>query len=128
MKQILFQDEPLTEKQVTNIREWIKRLRNPDEKQCKQVLYNGTGHCCLGIAERVLGKEPVFRDCNWWFGERFGLMEEDDWKAFGLRGDAGGFREPYEDLNCLVSLNDVGMPFPEIAGFIESQLKLKLEE
>lgn len=41
----------LTEDEViANRRLWIEDLETTDKTQCRRIMYDGTGFCCLGIA------------------------------------------------------------------------------
>lgn len=42
----------------TNQEKWLRALESGRYEQCKSVLFDGTGHCCLGVACRTQGLRP----------------------------------------------------------------------
>ena len=80
---------------------WITALRSGDYKQCIGNLHIDGGHCCLGVAENVLCIEK---------GEPFGEL-------------VGKKFLPIEIQMRLSRMNDAGLPFEVIAGFIEENIE-----
>ena len=80
---------------------WITALRSGDYKQCIAYLRRDGGHCCLGVAEDALflKREKAYVG---FIGESF-LPEEIQWG--------------------LSSMNDAGVPFEVIAGFIQENIE-----
>lgn len=90
-------------------KKWVKALVSGEYKQCRGVLRRADAHgerfCCLGVARNIL--DPLSR-----------------------RGDAGYLVDEHANkigLDSLVqaelaSMNDAGVPFEVIAGFIDQSL------
>jgi len=38
------------------IQKWLLALRSGDFKQCRDVLHDGDGYCCLGVGEVVMNR------------------------------------------------------------------------
>jgi hypothetical protein len=47
---------------------WVQRLRDPNERQARNVLNNGKGKCCLGVLAQLLVEELPHR-FTWDFSE-----------------------------------------------------------
>lgn len=121
---------------------WLQALRSGKYKQAQGTLYDGDGHCCLGLAERVC----LYEDFN--YDEETGEYRDADGSGELLtRATAGNFNldKPveYKDLrlledneysykggpdiyegetmrqNLLAGLNDSGHTFEDIADAIE---------
>jgi hypothetical protein len=94
--------------------EWVAALRSGEYHQGIGALYNPEtgGHCCLGVAGRVIGKNEV----NLVMGS--GESYADIAKAYGLRNELGRYNEG----EALYIHNDVyGLTFSQIADIIESE-------
>ena len=51
-------NETLTSKQIVENREkWAKALESGEYQQCQYTMFDGKGHCCLGVAAVVLLNE-----------------------------------------------------------------------
>jgi hypothetical protein len=90
--------------------EWVKALRSGKYRQCVRRIKNGgrvPSYCCLGVAREL------FPDAK--------------------RGRAEAGHISYQFLDeweqrKLVNLNDGRTPFPEIADWIEANVRAKGEE
>lgn len=90
-------------------KKWVKALVSGEYKQCHGALRRANAHgkrfCCLGVARNIL--DPISR-----------------------RGDAGCLVDEHANkigLDHLIqaelaSMNDAGVPFEVIAGFIDQHL------
>lgn len=82
---------------------WIEALRSGRFKQTIGALRDENGYCCLGVLHLVAtGKRP------------YSLWSNDKPKC------VVAFGEKFEE--CLASMNDDGVPFDIIAGFINEAL------
>ena len=80
---------------------WIDALRSDEYEQRTGHLHIDGGHCCLGVAENVLClKGQTHSSC--FLGEEF---------------------LPREIQVCLSRMNDSGVTFDVIAGFIEEKIE-----
>lgn len=109
--------------------EWIRRLESGEYEQGRTNLRCNDAYCCLGIACEILVEEGVLE------AKREGgattsyvpvggldsrgsttLLPDPAVEAFGLRGRLGEVHpDEYKNEISLTSLNDNGVPFPEIA-------------
>ncbi len=106
-----------------NLKErWLEELRSGNRKQNKNSLRSGDSFCCLGVLCDVYDKDAwkheVYDGCP-------GLPPSyvvEDFTCQGY-GVSDSFAIPIVDtkdsLISLVSLNDSGMPFSQIADVIE---------
>ncbi len=111
---------------------WVADLRtNPP--QCKSVLYNGRGYCCLGRLCVILGVEfknqyeinvsyPLYQYLPYRDGNRINtdysadaVLPEEIQDLAGMHS-ANGFMH---SGNALSDLNDSGKSFSQIADIIE---------
>jgi hypothetical protein len=87
---------------------WVAALRSGDYKQTKVELRDGNKHCALGVLCEVGGLP----------------LDERGWSLDGrevyawLDQQFGGS----DDVVRVYSRNDEGMPFPELADWIEENL------
>ena len=86
---------------------WTAALRSGKFKQCTNTLHRNGGHCCLGVAEIVLGLKS----------EDSKVLEGEDFPEI-IRGKAG--KNPH--VADLTEMNDNGKTFSEIADYIEANL------
>jgi hypothetical protein len=106
---------------------WVADLRtNPP--QCKKVLYNGKGHCCLGRLYLVLGARfeedaslkvyyPVFNEKLQSCTRAYAFCLSDDLiKAAGMQSRTGKYDSESAGLTVM---NDNGNTFFQIADVIE---------
>lgn len=106
--------------------EWLEALESGQYEQCEGKLYDGTGYCCLGVAERI--RDPNSSKLN---PERPSFTLDDEGvNAYSLIGDCGELKdtlcmgtldEDGEELiaESLAVLNDsFGWTFKQIAEFI----------
>lgn len=108
----------LTEEQFNA---WIKELRNPETKQCRNTLLRTDGdqksYCCLGvlghkvlhfeIEQGIRAHEPLLRSHSGYVSKAW---LADSLISHSLQSDLGG-------------MNDSGKSFPEIADFLEANKK-----
>ena len=99
-----------------NAKKWVEALRSGENKQINGRLYDGVGHCCLGVGCKIVGLEPVFDGVNYWFAKKAFELPGKVKKALGLNTAAGGY-----GVTSLISDNDSGKTFTEIADIIESE-------
>lgn len=124
-------------------RQWIEALRDPERKQARGFLNNGTGMCCLGVAcdiSEVGGWQDHSFDGNVWYNPGIGWGHEDKGlpnpvaKWLGVPTDPNYrpenprvpgllVKNDYEtgldsDVS-LAQLNDSGFTFAQIADVIE---------
>lgn len=109
----------LTEAQRTNWRNLVIDLRSGKHKQTKHYLcreVEGELHyCCLGRASEILGvpKKSIYNTYVFYYGDYDGSsLPDGNWwlKHYGV---------PY---GTLMSMNDAGHTFPQIADFIEENI------
>lgn len=93
---------------------WIADLeRNPP--QARGVLFDGTGHCCLGRLCVLAGVKPKRNGARYKFNGSLTLLPPSVMKWAGMDGNNGSYDD---DSKCLVQDNDDGQTFPEIAQTI----------
>lgn len=110
--------------------EWLAALRGGQYKQVTKVLHDGAGFCCLGVLCDLHQKESkqTWHDdvsdddqpCQGYLGE-VAILPEEVRKWAGLNS-AVPYVKTDEGLTSVAVLNDKGMPFSEIAKFIQEQL------
>lgn len=112
-----------------DIQRWVDALRSGNYQQGRLVLHQGNRFCCLGVCRDVLGAKWVDDKVNGksragvyvsQFGEETVLNLEHLPNAIGTFL----FGEPYDDQaedvqQQLIEFNDNGVPFAEIADWIE---------
>jgi hypothetical protein len=100
-------------KQIRN--QWVAALRSGEYKQGKHLLRStGDRYCCFGVLCEVLGQE-------WELREGFNTK----WSCNGHSGwppDVAAEEVGVEYVDMLVSMNDEGRTFLEIADYIEKNL------
>lgn len=124
---------------------WVADLRDPNNKQCRSVLHDGVGYCCLGravvvggfklVPKRVEGEgdEIEVRDDEFvidgtqqegLYGESEGLCE----KAMGALGFSEEQGTPNDESPVVINgrrflnlagANDQGVTFAQIADWVE---------
>lgn len=105
---------PITSSHEEIVATWIANLRDPENRQCKGVLTDGTANCCLGLLCRTVGLLPNDKNC---FLGMKGVIPSGVRQAVKLYSPRGDFGY----CSSLVSANDAGDTFPEIADIIESR-------
>ena len=102
-----------------NRKAWVKALRSGEYEQASGALFNGKGHCCLGVLCRVAGLKPSLTPGSgnmWLFCNVMGVAPKEAREFVGLydcTGDHSG--------GDLAAKNDTGSTFEEIAQLIESE-------
>lgn len=87
---------------------WVAALRSGDYRQCRRVLHNGHGYCCLGVLSRLMGHPER---------ELRGVASNGpDDVRFAVD------RDTQTVCGELADMNDGGVTFPEIAAYIEAHL------
>jgi hypothetical protein len=99
-------------------RKWLIALRSGEYKQTKQVLKDQFGHCCLGVLCEVVKNEMGLR----WTKDAGGNLRFD-----GIPSQLSCKVRTFCDLTsldtcALVTMNDNGETFLEIANEIEAKL------
>lgn len=86
---------------------WLAALRSGEYKQCEGSLHSDAGHCCLGVAEIVLGFES-----------------EDNEVLVGdyIPNAIVGTAHDNKIVGILTNMNDNGKSFLQIADWIEANL------
>jgi len=107
--------------------QWCKALRSGEYEQGKCQLRQGEGFCCLGVlcdlaVKAGLGEwnKGTYRhtagECAGDFGDAGLVLGVQQWSGiqtyYGQVGD-----------NNLTGMNDDGVGFPEIADFVEANVK-----
>ena len=104
-------------------KKWVDALRSGDYDQTKGCLQDNNGFCCLGVLSDIHSKETK---TNWekrrgtnsiYYIEKYGTLPTEVIEWSGLKDYS-----PMTSKGSLVSLNDQGKEFPEIADIIESEL------
>lgn len=113
------------------VRRWINDLRYGGHEQAMDFLKRGDGYCCLGRALEVIYGEDIWEE-NVHASKRYGA------KVFSLKllpSYSTMDLEPkemtllgisYELTNKLTEMNDAGVPFKEIADYLEAQLEVEV--
>lgn len=106
-----------------NAKKLVAALRSGEYEQGTGWLCNGGKHCCLGVASELYAKEnPDFtvidKDGIKTFGGNTATCPLSVKNWLGLWSDFGTTKD---ENKSLVSLNDTGFTFNEIADFIESE-------
>ena len=101
-------------------KDWVEALRSGDYKQTKETLKGelpecGVGYCCLGVLAEIMGHD----------------LEVEPYVGDGdVLYNREGPKHIYEDFKChigeglveeLMTHNDYGMSFKEIADIIEKE-------
>lgn len=92
---------------IANRRRWIEALRSGEYKQCRGTLYDGTGYCCLGVAEHLFNGEPEQHGRTYRFSDP---TNPEDWSSSVLTNRTRrllGFEADCPELFTLV------LPEPE---------------
>lgn len=84
-------------------KKWVKALMSGEYEQGDSALFSGGKYCCLGVLGNICGYPHLSSDI---YLETGPLYEE----------------LPFEVQEQLAYLNDHGVPFPVIAGFIQENL------
>lgn len=103
-----------------NAKKLVKALRSGKYKQGQDWLRIGNTFCCLGVACDLYRKEfgTKWDKRDMFFGEDTVLpIEVQEW--FGFSDEEGSWSK--EDHCSLISMNDMGKSFKEIADKIESE-------
>ena len=95
---------------------WIEALESGKYKQAAGVLFDGEGHCCLGVLCEVLGEKPEreHEDYSYQYDGDAGVLSEALMEKAGMSSDNGML----SDGITLTHENDTGKTFPEIAQII----------
>lgn len=94
---------------------WIDALLSGDYTQARGDMKTESGYCCLGVLCDVSGlgywEDNAYvigtNAMRWW-------PDDDEREMMGLDG---------EDMCRMMSMNDHGKSFPEIAGHIEESVQ-----
>jgi len=102
---------------------WLSALRSGDYQQTKNYLHTDNGFCCLGVLCDLYGKE---HNVEWELADDGNNYEFQDYPSFlplpvvewaGVESYC-----PSIPGTSLVTLNDMGSTFNEIADWIEEHL------
>lgn len=99
-------------------KKWLAALRSGDYKQASMCLFNSYGYCCLGVAGAICGVPSDKMKGHSYFSSEMG---------FGIVPPKGlpdllDDRTPDNVVGALISMNDAGKSFSEIADYIEANL------
>lgn len=124
----LYQEKPLTKAQIAFNKQWIEALRSGEYKQTKNVLFDGKGYCCLGVACKIAGRKEVIKTDMWddtlySFTNEIETLPKSIQKKLGFNTDVGYYGD---DNNSLAGDNDNGKKFKTIANIIENCLNEKI--
>lgn len=111
----------------------ILSLRSGNYEQSTGCLYDGIGHCCLGVAYETAGYRPTFKPesndaakDHWFYEDHSSAVLSDNFrKQIGMAHETGQIVFRFEDQNItvpycsLASLNDEGFTFNQIADVID---------
>lgn len=94
---------------------WVEALRSGKYKQAQGKLrtHEGDAHCCLGVLCEVMGLEPR--------GPGY-FMPDKALRTVGLNKSVPGLGSRGVTQAYLITMNDSGAPFSEIADWIEANL------
>lgn len=95
--------------------EWVAALRSGEYKQAQNHLHTPHGFCCLGVLCDVIKPDAweLIGSGNYAHAGWENVLS-DDMRRFAALPDA--------PLNVLMSMNDRGRSFSEIADYIEEHL------
>lgn len=116
-----------------NQKRWIEALRSGEFKQCKGMLSDRRGFCCLGVACKVfdvpgnevsrvldISEEDEEIDCVE-FEKEVEVAPLTVYTALGLKSHTGKIDPTIAPIgDCLSVANDEGKTFAEIADFCEA--------
>jgi hypothetical protein len=94
---------------------WIEALRSGEFKQGPGKLKRGECYCCLGVVCVVAGYGIDTRDDSAIFPDGTRIPDN----SYGAL-DSLGIEDSLRGI--LIGMNDRGVPFPEIADYIEASL------
>lgn len=114
---------------------WLSALRSSDYEQGRCVLRTRENrYCCLGvlcdITDSTRWKEPESYDIAYRWADSYSTLPEILVEFHGFANSVGGAMNRFAGYS-LVSMNDDGVPFTEIADKLEadpSQFGLSIEE
>jgi hypothetical protein len=110
--------------------DWVAALRSGNYRQTQQGeegyqrLKGPVGYCCLGVLAELNGWETGGRGILTDVGAK-ALSLENSYTVSGILGDCGLPYFPERDEVGLAGLNDNGVPFKELADFLEQHLPTK---
>ncbi len=106
---------------------WLAALESGDYEQCRLVLYDGVGYCCLGVACKALGLEPEEHEeyglSSYSFDGEFELLPESIAQRLRLRSNFGkAERDHPESHSHCTQMNDTrGWDFNTIAARLREE-------
>lgn len=92
--------------------EWLAALRGGEYEQCRSVLHDSTGYCCLGV---------LWDTQREWHDEERGVAKPVSGSFVSLFNEEFGL--PYEVTRRLARMNDNGASFAQIADYIEREIE-----
>lgn len=115
-----------TEEILEHREKWLQALESGNYQQCRGVLQDETGFCCLGVACEIsgLGKwenhpETLSKQYN--VGEvKISVLPQKVKDYLGLVSENGDPREYHKNLNPLTMMNDKGDTFKQIAAHLRA--------
>lgn len=103
---------------LANAELWLQALESGEFKQTKSCLQDCIGHCCLGVAADVAAQHgiAVGRSRNGYIWGANLNAQPTVMAWLKLRDPDGRSENGFAyGPECLVNMNDRGVPFPEIA-------------
>jgi hypothetical protein len=110
--------------------DWVAALRSGNYRQTQkgeegfQRLKGPVGYCCLGVLAELNGWKTDGRGILTDEGAK-ALSLENGYTVSGLLEDCGLPNFPESKVHTLAGLNDNGIPFKELADFLEQHLPTK---
>lgn len=96
---------------------WVKALRSGRYKQTTGALYDGGGHCCLGVLCRTLRAKLIYdrsvRYFDWRGDQAADLLPKSLLRHVGIS---------HAEQHELAQMNDDGQTFADISDYIERRL------
>lgn len=106
-------------KKFITIKEWTKALRSGEYKQGQHFLHKDESFCCLGVAYDLLG--ATWEKLDTWPSPSYVVeVGKEEFELPNQLNFPVGF-----DILTLVTMNDRGKSFKEIADYIESKVTKK---
>ena len=91
---------------------WVAGLLSEDYEQGRALLHGDGKFCCLGVLRHINNPDDITKRTNF-CGEESELLSRERQNEFGLT---------LLIQDELSFMNDHGVPFPMIAGFIQENL------
>jgi hypothetical protein len=109
--------KPENLKKITQA-EWLEALRSGNYEQAANVMYDQSsdGFCCLGVAAHLAGVPLDEYPCTWIETSNLSRLVESEILQDPIGNMIGMSRHQQGEL---AGLNDRGVPFADIADYVE---------